>query len=89
MQFDLADRVIQQFTAEGETVFDPFGGLMTVPSHPRRKCRKGRPLGLASDYGTYTVPVNGSLEMWWQESKLSGAADLDNGDVARDLGESI
>ena len=41
------------------------------------------------DYGIYTVPVNGSIEMWWQESKLSGAADLDNGDVARDLGESI
>lgn len=31
MQFDLADRVIEQFSMEGETVFDPFGGLMTVP----------------------------------------------------------
>lgn len=31
MQFDIADRTIEQFSMEGETVFDPFGGLMTVP----------------------------------------------------------
>lgn len=31
MQFDLADRVIEQFSMKGETVYDPFGGLMTVP----------------------------------------------------------
>ena len=31
MQFDLADRVIRQFTIEGETIFDPFGGIGTVP----------------------------------------------------------
>ncbi len=30
MQLDLAKRVIRQNSAEGETVFDPFGGLMTV-----------------------------------------------------------
>jgi DNA modification methylase len=31
MQFDLANRVIAQNSMEGEIVFDPFGGLMTVP----------------------------------------------------------
>jgi hypothetical protein len=31
MQFDLADRAIEQWTNRGETVYDPFGGLMTVP----------------------------------------------------------
>ena len=31
MQFDLADRVITQMSNPGDTVFDPFGGLMTVP----------------------------------------------------------
>lgn len=31
MQFDLADRVIEQFSAKGDVVYDPFGGLMTVP----------------------------------------------------------
>jgi hypothetical protein len=31
LQFDIANRVIAQNSMEGETVFDPFGGLMTVP----------------------------------------------------------
>jgi DNA modification methylase len=31
MQFDIADRVIEQFTNPGEVVFDPFAGLGTVP----------------------------------------------------------
>lgn len=31
MQFDIADRVIAQMSNEGDTVLDPFGGLMTVP----------------------------------------------------------
>jgi DNA modification methylase len=31
MQFDLANRVIRQNSQEGEIVYDPFGGLMTVP----------------------------------------------------------
>lgn len=31
MQFDIADRAIKQWSNPGEVVFDPFGGLMTVP----------------------------------------------------------
>ncbi len=31
MQFDLANRVINQHSEPGEIVFDPFGGLFTVP----------------------------------------------------------
>jgi DNA modification methylase len=31
LQFDIVDRAIVQYTMPGETVFDPFGGLMTVP----------------------------------------------------------
>ena len=31
MQFDVADRCIEQFSMPGEVVLDPFGGLMTVP----------------------------------------------------------
>jgi hypothetical protein len=30
LQFDLANRLIVQLSMEGETVYDPFGGLMTV-----------------------------------------------------------
>lgn len=31
LQFDIVDRAIAQFSMQGETVLDPFGGLMTVP----------------------------------------------------------
>lgn len=31
LQFDIVDRAIAQYSEPGETVFDPFGGLMTVP----------------------------------------------------------
>jgi hypothetical protein len=31
LQFDIVDRVIERFSNKGETVFDPFGGIMTVP----------------------------------------------------------
>lgn len=41
LQFDICDRVITQFTMEGETVLDPFGGLMTVPVRAIKFGRKG------------------------------------------------
>ena len=31
LQFDIVDRLIVQFSMEGEMIFDPFAGLMTVP----------------------------------------------------------
>lgn len=41
LQFDIVDRLIVQFSQEGETVFDPFGGLMTVPYCAIKLGRKG------------------------------------------------
>jgi DNA modification methylase len=41
MQFDLADRAIEQWSMEGETVLDPFGGLMTVPMRAIKQGRVG------------------------------------------------
>ncbi|HVL72545.1 MAG TPA: DNA methyltransferase [Beijerinckiaceae bacterium] len=41
LQFDIVDRAIVQFSMAGETVFDPFGGLMTVPYRAVRLGRKG------------------------------------------------
>ena len=31
LQFDIVDRAIAQWSMKGDVVFDPFGGLMTVP----------------------------------------------------------
>ena len=50
MQFDLADRVIEQFSMEGETVLDPFGGLMSVPYRAIKKKRKAIGIELSHSY---------------------------------------
>jgi DNA methylase N-4/N-6 domain protein len=41
MQFDIADRVIEQMSNKGDVVLDPFGGLMTVPYRAVLKGRYG------------------------------------------------
>ncbi|MBP6894298.1 MAG: DNA methylase N-4 [Pseudacidovorax sp.] len=50
MQFDIAERAITQFTNEGEEVFDPFGGLMTVPYIAVKLKRRGRGCELSPTY---------------------------------------
>ena len=50
MQFDLADRAISQWSMEGETVFDPFSGLGTVPFRAIKLNRKGVGVELSSRY---------------------------------------
>jgi len=41
MQFDIADRVIEQLSNPGDKVLDPFGGLMTVPYRAMLQNRYG------------------------------------------------
>lgn len=50
MQFDIADRVIEQMSNPGDIVFDPFGGLMTVPYRAILKGRKGLAIELNPQY---------------------------------------
>jgi DNA modification methylase len=50
LQFDLADRVIEQFSMPGETVLDPFAGLMTVPYRAVKLRRKGLGIELCHRY---------------------------------------
>ncbi|RJQ10894.1 MAG: DNA methylase N-4, partial [Bacillota bacterium] len=52
LAFDLVDRVIEQFSMPGELVFDPFGGLMTVPYCAIRKGRRGLAVELNPTYFT-------------------------------------
>lgn len=42
LQFDIVDRLIERFTNESEVVYDPFGGIMTVPYRALKKGRKAR-----------------------------------------------
>lgn len=50
MQFDIADRAIEQYSMRGEEVYDPFGGLMTVPYRAVLLGRRGRGCELAKSY---------------------------------------
>jgi DNA modification methylase len=50
LQFDICDRVINQFTIPEETVLDPFGGLMTVPYCAVKLGRKGIGIELSPTY---------------------------------------
>jgi len=50
MQWDIADRCIEQFTNPGELVLDPFGGLGTVPLRAIKLGRKGYSVELNPRY---------------------------------------
>jgi hypothetical protein len=50
MQFDIADRAIAQWSMPGEEVYDPFGGLMTVPYRAIKAGRRGRAAELNPAY---------------------------------------
>ena len=42
LQFDIVDRVINRFSNKGEIVYDPFGGLFTVPYRAIKLGRYGK-----------------------------------------------
>lgn len=50
LPFDIVDRVIERFSNPGETVFDPFGGIGTVPYRAILKGRKGLATELSPRY---------------------------------------
>lgn len=50
LQFDIVDRLIERYSNPGELVYDPFGGLMTVPFRALKLGRKGRGTELNTQY---------------------------------------
>ncbi|NML69991.1 DNA methylase N-4 [Chryseobacterium sp. RP-3-3] len=50
LQIDIVDRLIELFSMKGETVYEPFGGLMTVPTRSLKLGRKAKAVELNSDY---------------------------------------
>ncbi|EPR42686.1 SNF2-related protein [Desulfovibrio sp. X2] len=50
LQFDIVDRLVERYSNPGEEVFDPFGGLMTVPYRAIKLGRRGRAVELNADY---------------------------------------
>jgi hypothetical protein len=50
LQFDIVDRLINRYSNPGDLVFDPFGGLFTVPVRALKHGRQGRAVELNSGY---------------------------------------
>lgn len=50
LQFDIVDRLIERYSNKDELVYDPFGGLMTVPYRAILKGRRGQASELNTAY---------------------------------------
>jgi len=50
LQFDIIDRAIRQYSEPGDVVFDPFGGVMSVPYRALKLGRRGRAVELNPAY---------------------------------------
>lgn len=50
LQIDIVERIINRYSNEGDLVYDPFGGLGTVPYTALKMNRKGYMCELSTDY---------------------------------------
>ena len=50
LQLDIVERIINRYSNKGDTVYDPFGGLMTVPMTAVKMHRNGKGCELNPDY---------------------------------------
>jgi hypothetical protein len=50
MQFDIVDRLLDRYSMPGDVVYDPFGGIMTVPYCAVKAGRFGRSVELSPRY---------------------------------------
>lgn len=50
LQLDIVERIINRYSNEDDTVYDPFGGLMTVPMTAVKMHRNGKGCELNPDY---------------------------------------
>lgn len=62
LPFDIVDRLIYRYTNEGELVYDPFGGLMTVPYCAVKAGRRGKGVDLNELYFKYGARYCRDLE---------------------------
>jgi hypothetical protein len=82
LQFDIADRVITQFSMEGEVVLDPFSGIGTVPMRAVALGRKGYGIELATNYHLDGVMYVGESERKLAVPTLFDLLDMEEESVA-------
>ncbi len=77
LQFDIVDRLIERYSNPGELVYDPFGGLMTVPYRAILKGRRGQASELNTDYFMDGVQYLKSAESEYQAPTLFDFVELE------------
>lgn len=65
-QLDIVDRLIERYSNHGELVYDPFGGLFSVPYEAIKMGRRGRAVELNTNYF-----LDGVAYLKAMEAKLS------------------
>jgi hypothetical protein len=73
MQWDIADRCIEQFSNLGETVLDPFAGIGSVPLRAIKLGRKGYGVELNTRYWFDSVAYCQATE---REMAMPGLFDM-------------
>ena len=62
LQLDVIERLLERYTNKGDTVLDPFGGIMSVPYKAFQMKRRGIGIELNWQYWTYGVNFCRRLE---------------------------
>lgn len=82
LQFDIVDRLIVEKTNPGDLVYDPFGGLFTVPVRANKLGRRGRSVELNPESFRDGVKYLEAGERKHQMPTLFDLIDLAQGDAA-------
>jgi len=82
LQFDIVDRLITRFSSPGEAVFDPFGGLFTVPYRALKHGRKGRAVELNPGYFLDGIKYLQAMERELAVPSLFDALNADEQEAA-------
>ena len=82
LQFDIVERLIDRYSNAGDLIFDPFGGLMTVPLCAMKRGRRGMATELNADYFRDGVGYLKAEEVKQSAPTLFDFLDDDN-DVAK------
>lgn len=70
LQLDLIERLVNRYSNEGDTILDPFGGLMSVPYVAVKNGRCGIGIELSNDYFRDSVGYLRDAELKREEPTL-------------------
>lgn len=82
LQFDIVDRLIERYSNKGDLVFDPFGGLGTVPLRARKLGREGRSSELNPTSFRDAVMYQRELDAEQSAPSLFDLLDIEEGSAA-------